>query len=57
MPIPLLYTSLLADSYGMHPSLKRASPVSEVWLHLPCEHHLVVPPRFTGSVLTIAVFS
>lgn len=45
MPISPLYVSLLASSYGMDPSLNRASPVSEVWLHLPCEHHLIVPPR------------
>lgn len=36
--------SLLAGSYGMDPSLNRASHVLEAWLHHPCEHHLGMPP-------------
>lgn len=54
MPIPPLYASSLASTYGMAPSLNRAL---EIWLHLPCEHHLVVPPGwFMGSVLTTKKF-
>lgn len=53
MPIPPLYASLLASSDGMAPSLDRASHVLEIWLHLPCERRLVVPPGwFMGTVLT-----
>lgn len=58
MPIPPLYAFILASSYGMAPSLSRVSHVLEIWLHLPCEHHLVVPPGwFMGSVLTTEIFS
>lgn len=58
MPIPPLYASLLASSYGMAPSLNRASYVLKIWLRLPWEHHLVVPPGwFMGSVLTTEIFS
>lgn len=57
MPIPPLYASLLARSYGTAPSLDRSSHVLEIWLHLPCEHHLVVPPGwFMGSVMTTEFF-